>query len=115
MSAIVILAPTASAAWPAATETAIVCFGPRLIHVERTPAEVFAVQGLDGLFRLTAVIHFHKAKTARPPGLAIRDYGYALNGAIGREKRLQVCFCGAERKVADEKFHDPCSFAMFEV
>ncbi len=78
ISAAATTAATASAL-PAAAKPAAIDFGPRLIDVERAPAKLFAVQGLNGLSRFATVIHFHEAKSAGAAGLAVRYHRYALS------------------------------------
>src|SRR5215467_12546604 len=105
MSAIVVLPASASATLASAAETAIVGLGTGFVHVQGTPAELLAVKSFNRLLRLTAIAHFHKAKTTRASGLAIGDHRNAFYIAEGRKKRLKIRLGGTEREVPDEKFH----------
>src|SRR5208282_5320397 len=68
-------APAASAAPAApATRCAPLRLGARFIYFQIASAHFFAVQSGDGLGGLFVLRHFHKRKSARSSGLAVRGY-----------------------------------------
>jgi len=58
-----------SAVAPAASS--VLGLRPRLIHVECSSADLRAVQRGDGLLAIFVIGHFHKAETARAPGIPV--------------------------------------------
>jgi|SRR5271165_372924 len=63
---------TTSAAAVASAAPGVLRFRPRLIYVKRAPAHLRAVQCSNGFFSILITGHFHKAESARAPGIAVR-------------------------------------------
>src|SRR5262249_83648 len=104
LATLIILAPPASAR-ASAPKTPPCVLRAGFVDGEGAAAHFLAVQRVNGFFRFTAIAHFHETKAARTAGLAISDHRYAFDIAIRSKERLQVRLSGAEREVADKKFH----------
>src|SRR5271165_1118027 len=57
-----------------------------LIHLQRSPVDIVAIQGLHGA-RSVCACHFNEAEAAGPTGVAIIDQRNRLNGAMLFEQR----------------------------
>ncbi len=71
----------------------------RLVHAQRTTAEVVAVQGGHGALGI-GLRHLHEAEATRPAGLAIGRQRDRVDGAVLREQVTDVGLGGREGKVA---------------
>src|SRR5215813_6532743 len=76
----------------------------RLIHSERAPAPLLAVQSCHRFFSFIVVRHRNKAEAAGSPRIAIGRDGCALDAAMRFKQRPELGFCHAEREIADENF-----------
>jgi hypothetical protein len=75
----------------------------RFVHLQRTAAEVLAVQSLHCLGRITAG-HLDKPEATRTSRLAIIYQSDRLDGAMLGEQRAQRIFVRGERKISDIEF-----------
>jgi hypothetical protein len=62
-----------------------------LIHLQRSPVDIVAIQGLHGA-RSICASHFNEAEAARPTGVAIIDQRNRLYGAMLFEQRTHRGF-----------------------
>ena len=74
-----------------------------LIDLERTTAEVLAVERLHGA-RGIGIRHLDETKTAWAAGLAIVHQGHLVDGAVGCKEGAHLVFGGGERKISNVKF-----------
>src|SRR5580698_8355893 len=70
-------ARTAAAATAAATAGALLC----LVHLQHSPLDIVAIQGLHGTSRVRAR-HFNEAEPTGPTGVAIIDQRNRLDGTV---------------------------------
>ena len=100
-----LVATAATAA--AATTTEIATRGAlallRLIDLQRTTTEVFAIERLHGAGGI-GIRHFHETEAAWAAGLAIVHEGHLVNGAMGCEEGAHLIFGGGERQISNVKF-----------
>jgi hypothetical protein len=91
-----------SAAAPSAVPSAAAAAGAllRLIYPQGSPAEVLAIQLLNGLGSVGAG-HLNESKAAGPAGVPVGDEAYGLNGAVLREQLTNLTLSGRKRKVSD--------------
>jgi hypothetical protein len=62
-----------------------------LIHLQRSPVDIVAIQGLHGA-RSICASHFNEAEAARPTGVAIIDQRNRLYSAVLFEQRTHRGF-----------------------
>jgi hypothetical protein len=87
---------------PAATASAIpLSHGLRLVHGEAAPAELRAIQVVDGLLCLASGAHFDEPETARLSGKLIRDNPRRFHRTVSREKLLQLRVGNGIRQTAN--------------
>jgi hypothetical protein len=98
----VVLEPTTAATTEIATRSATIAF-LRLIDLERTTAEVFAIQRLHGAGGI-GIRHFDEAEAAWAAGFAIVHQGHLVDGAVGSKEGAHLVFGGGERKITNVKF-----------
>src|SRR5882672_494323 len=75
----------------------------RLVDLQRTTTEVFAVQRLHGAGGI-GIRHFDETEATRAAGLAIVHEGHLVNGAMGCKEGAHLIFGGGERKITNVKF-----------
>src|SRR6266550_7162993 len=71
-----------------------------LIHPQRTPAELLAVEILDRA-RGIGARHLDEPEAARPAGVAIGDDAHRLDGAVLCEQLAHLGVSGGKRQVAN--------------
>jgi hypothetical protein len=98
--------PAAITASPAsATTTAAFSLRTSLIHYQRAPKEVFAVEGCNRLLRRAVVMNLGETETARLSGKAIAQQRQRIRlYADFGEQRLHLLFCCFERQVPNVQF-----------
>src|SRR5690606_5075392 len=104
----------AAAAAVAAATTAAAAAGLvlRLIHAQRTTAEILAIDGLDRTRGIGAA-HLDETGATGAAGLAIVGKGHRLHGAVRCEQRADLVFGSSERQVADINLGHVCElFSM---
>jgi hypothetical protein len=93
-------ATTAAAKAAAATATAAAAtFSARLrlVHAQRTPIDVLAVERLDGTLRILFVFHLDERKTTRATGVPVEhDLDVGHLAAVAFERGAQSVFGGLE-------------------
>ncbi len=81
--------PSASvSAAPSATTAAALCLGTRFVHHEVPPAEILAVQRVDGAVRVFVVGDFDKREPARLPRETVTNKIYT--GGSHENGRLPI-------------------------
>src|SRR5579863_2634867 len=89
-----------------ATTAASTCrpfrLGPRFVDVERTSANLTAVNRRDGFFALFRIRHLDKTKTAGTPGVTIGHDADTVNLSVGRKQLPQFIFSGVEIQISNE-------------
>src|ERR1700722_9537358 len=93
---------TARSTTTTATTTAAGAF-LSLIHLQRSPVDIVAIQGLHGA-RSICTRHFYEAEAAGPTGVAIIDQRHRLNGAMLFEQRSHRGLVHREREIANIHF-----------
>ncbi len=101
------VAPAAATTASATIATAIastaagpLCLWPCLINVQRTPANLRTIECGNGFLSILIAGHFHKTKSARPPGIAVSHDAYAVNLSVSLKELPQFVFVGVEAKVS---------------
>src|SRR5690349_1222627 len=89
----------------AATTTTAARLVLRFIHLQRTTAEVAAVQRLHRLLRV-GVRHFDESESTRLTGVAIVDQGNLLDAAVLGKQCTDGVFGGGEGQISNIEFHD---------
>jgi hypothetical protein len=112
MAAIVVPATSAAAATaePASTAARTVCFRPRFIHGQGTPAIGVSIESGDCRFGFVVIRHLDESKSARTPCVAISHHCYAFDCSIRLEELTEVSFGRAEREISYEDFLHVFSF-----
>jgi hypothetical protein len=101
---------TAKASASATTETSSTTASPgtvrlrlRLIDLQRSSPQLGSVQGGNGFFGFAGVSHFHERKAARATGFPVGDQADFFHGSVGLEKAAELGFGGAVRQIANVK------------
>ena len=82
-------------------------FRASFIHVDRSTAQLRAVQCRDRFLAVRGIGHFNKRKAPRTTCVAISHERNASNGAMLGEKLTQIVLAGAEVQIADKNvFHE---------
>src|SRR5689334_10037902 len=76
----------------------------RFIDLQRTTAEVLAIERLHGAGGI-GIRHFDETEATRAAGFAIVHQGHLVDGAMGCEVGAHLIFGGIERKISNVKFH----------
>jgi hypothetical protein len=84
--------PSAAAATAAAATPAIVGAGPRLVHVQRPPLQLFAVHAADGRLSLFFPGHFDKSESLGLVAELVLDNGNRRNLAERLKGLFQIVF-----------------------
>ena len=74
-----------------------------LIHLQRSPVDIVAIQGLHGA-RSICACHFYEAKSAGPTGVAIIDQRNRLYRTMFFEQRAHCGLVHREREIANIHF-----------
>jgi hypothetical protein len=90
-----------SAATAAAAPSAL-CLGTSLVYVQRTPAQLHAVQSRDSFLAVFGIRHFDKTKTTGTPGVAIGHDRDALYWSILFKQLAQFVFPRIEIQIPNE-------------
>jgi hypothetical protein len=96
-------ATTTTAAEAAATTTATAAFSARLrlVHTQRTPIDVLAVERLDGTLRILLAFHLDERKSTRATGVPVEhDLDVGDFAAVAFERGAQCVFGGLEGEVS---------------
>src|SRR2546426_10900781 len=91
--------PAVSTIPTTAATTATLTLRPRLVHVQRAPANLRAIQSCNGLVAFFIVSHFDKAKASRASGVAIGHDAHAIHLPIRLKQLTQFVLCGVEAQV----------------
>jgi len=92
--------PTATTTGSAGTALGL---GTRLVDIQRTSAQLFAIQSGDGFFGFGGVGHFYKCKSSGSASVAIGDKADLVDFAMRFKQSSQLSFRGAVREVANKK------------
>src|SRR6185503_1331932 len=92
-------APLPAAAGTAATAATARLARPRLVDLERAPAEGVAVERLHRRVGIL-LVHLDEPEAARLPGLAVVDERAGMDAPVLLEQLADLVLGGAERKVA---------------
>ena len=117
--AIVLVGESATAAMTTAGASAVitagaVAFRPGFVNLEVAAAELFAIEGRDGVGGFRIIWHFDKREPASPAGFAIGDNMNAPDLAEGPEQRSQIGFRSLKTHISDKKtFHTISPFVFF--
>ena len=76
----------------------------RFIDLQRTTAEVLAIERLHGAGGI-GIRHLDETEATRAAGFAIVHQGHLVDGAMGCEVGAHLIFGGIERKISNVKFH----------
>src|SRR5450631_4062524 len=74
-----------------------------LVHLQRSPVDIVAIQGLHGARGIRAC-HLNEAETTGPTGVAIIDQRNRLNGAMLFEQGAYRGLVHREREIANIHF-----------
>src|SRR5438067_9463254 len=74
-------------------------FRASFIHVDRSTAQLRAVQCRDRFLAVRGVRHFHECESARASGVAISHHRNAIHIAELSEKLTQIVLAGAEVQI----------------
>src|SRR5215471_10588543 len=85
-------AATATTIAAATTTAAAVDLGTRFVDVQRTSANLSAVQRGDGFVAFFRVAHFHEAETARSAGVPVGHNADSVDLSVCLEKLAQFVF-----------------------
>ena len=104
--------PPSSATLCAAT-TGAFGFGARLVHIDRAPTKLSAIEPRDGLLAFFVIRHFNETEASRPACLAISQNARTLHMSISLEKLAQLVFGRVEAEIANEDVFQVASFSVF--
>jgi hypothetical protein len=96
-------ATTAAAKAAASSTAAAAAFSARLrlVHAQRTPIDVLAVERLDGTLRILFAFHLDERKTTRATGVPVEhDLDVGHLAAVAFERGAQGIFGGLEGEVS---------------
>src|ERR1035437_593856 len=92
-----------------ATATGALFARPGDVNGQGATAQLFAVQGVDGLLRLLGRAHGDEGKPARTAGCPVHHEVSFDDRAVGRKGGLQIVFSDVEGKVPNKQF---CAHVM---
>src|ERR1700739_3910392 len=98
----------------AATSTTV-HFRTRLVHSERTPARILAIQTGNGFFRFVVVRHFHETKAARSSSGTVGHNSRTFNRSKRREQGAQLVFGKAKGKITYKNLLHGSPLLAFEI
>src|ERR1700687_398420 len=75
----------------------------RLIDLQRSSAQFGSVQGGNGLFGFAGVSHFNERKAARAASFPVGDQADLFDCSVSLEKAAELGFGGAVRQIANVK------------
>jgi hypothetical protein len=82
--------------------TIVLGFRTGFVHSKCALVEKRAVQRTNGLLPFFRVGHLYEGKSARSPGVTVRDHRHPVDSSVTREKGSKLLLGGDEIQVADE-------------
>src|SRR5579871_270137 len=110
LPAVAVPAATA-AAFPAPTAAHAFGLGPRLVDIDRAPAQLASVQCRDRLFAIFVARHLDESEPSRAPRVAVGHDAHAVHLSVSFECLAQLIFVGVEAEIPHKNiFHAsaPC-------
>jgi hypothetical protein len=87
---------------PPTTASAALDLRTRFIHIQRSSADLSAVQRCNGLLSVFCTRHLHEAEASRAPGIAVSHNADAVNLSVYLEELAQFVFRCVEIEVPNK-------------